>query len=108
VTLSDAVDMLAFGRDRLPIGLSNIEEHAARLRAGLALMLAGKEGKVTLCGNATFQMEPYRQLLNKTYRGLKGKETLQTEDLTRHSMEVEAFADDLRRFARKIMQGSRK
>lgn len=53
-------------------------------------------------------IEPYRQLLNKTYRGLKGKETLQTEDLTRHSMEMEAFADDLRRFARKIMQGSRK
>jgi hypothetical protein len=59
VALSDAVDLLAFGRDRLPIGLSNIAEHAARLSAGLALMLAGKEEKVTLCGNATFRLPEF-------------------------------------------------
>ena len=59
VSLSDAVDLLAFGRDRLPIGLSNIAEHAARLSAGLALMLAGKEEKVTLCGNATFRLPEF-------------------------------------------------
>ena len=52
VTLSDAVDLLAFGPDRLPIGLSAIEERAARLAAGLVLMLAGQDAKVTLCGNA--------------------------------------------------------
>jgi hypothetical protein len=59
VSLSDAVDLLAFGRDRLPIGLSNIAEHAARLSAGLALMRAGKEAKVTLCGNATFRLPEF-------------------------------------------------
>jgi hypothetical protein len=46
------VELLAFGPDRMPIGLSAIEEHAARLAAGLALMLAGRDAKVTLCGNA--------------------------------------------------------
>jgi hypothetical protein len=52
--------LLAFGRDRLPIGLSNnIAEHAARLSAGLALMLAGKEAKVTFCGNATFRLPEF-------------------------------------------------
>jgi hypothetical protein len=61
VSLSDAVDLLAFGRDRLPIGLSNIAEHAARLSAGLALMLAGKEEKVTLCGGfLSFRVESRR------------------------------------------------
>jgi hypothetical protein len=53
------VDLLAFGRDRLPIGLSNLEQHAARLKAGLALTLAGKETKVTLCGQATFRLPKF-------------------------------------------------
>jgi hypothetical protein len=39
--------------------MANIEEHAARLSAGLALMLAGKEAKVTLCGNATFRLPEF-------------------------------------------------
>jgi len=43
VSLSDVVELLAFGRNRLPIGLSAIDEHAARLSAGLALIRAGKE-----------------------------------------------------------------
>ena len=48
--------MLAFGPDLLPIGLTNIEENAARFRAGLALMIAAKRSKVTLCGHATFRL----------------------------------------------------
>jgi hypothetical protein len=59
VSLSDAVDLLAFGPDRLPIGLNNVEENAARLSAGLALMHAGKEAKVTLCGQATFRLPEF-------------------------------------------------
>jgi hypothetical protein len=59
VPLSDTVDLLAFGPDRLPIGLSAHEEHTARLRAGLALMLAGKDAKVTLCGKATFRLPEF-------------------------------------------------
>jgi hypothetical protein len=61
VSLSDAVDLLAFGSDLRAIGLSNnnMEEHAARLSAGLALTLAGKEEKVTLCGRATFRLPEF-------------------------------------------------
>jgi hypothetical protein len=59
VPLSDAVDLLAFGLDLLPIGLNNVEENAARLSAGLALMHAGKEAKVTLCGQATFRLPEF-------------------------------------------------
>ena len=59
VPLCDAVDLLAFGRDRLPIRLSKIEEQAARLSAGLALTRAGKEAKVTLCGQATFRLPDF-------------------------------------------------
>jgi hypothetical protein len=36
--------------------LNNIEENAARFRAGLALMIAAEESKVTLCGHATFRL----------------------------------------------------
>jgi hypothetical protein len=56
VSLSDVIALLAFGPDLIPIGLNNIEENAARFGAGLALMIAAKESKVTLCGHATFRL----------------------------------------------------
>jgi hypothetical protein len=56
VSLSDVIALLAFGPDLLPIGLNNIEENAARFRTGLALMIAAKESKVTLCGHGTFRL----------------------------------------------------
>jgi hypothetical protein len=56
VSLSDVIALLAFGPDLIPIGLDNVEENAARFRAGLALMVAAKESKVTLCGHATFRL----------------------------------------------------
>jgi hypothetical protein len=60
VSLSDVIALLAFGPDLSPIGLNNIEENAARFRAGLALMIAAKESKVTLCGHGTFRLPRFR------------------------------------------------
>jgi hypothetical protein len=59
ISLSDVIALLAFGPDLLPIGLNNIEENAARFRAGLALMIAAKESKVTLCGHGTFRLPEF-------------------------------------------------
>jgi hypothetical protein len=59
VSLSDVIALLAFGPDLIPIGLNNIEENAARFRAGLVLMIAAKESKVTLCGHATFRLPQF-------------------------------------------------
>jgi hypothetical protein len=56
VSLADAVDLLAFGPGRLPIGLNSLEEHATRLRAGLALVRAAKDTKVIFFGKATFRL----------------------------------------------------
>lgn len=56
VSISDVIALLAFGPDLLPIGLNAIEENAARFRAGLALMEAAKDAKVTLCGHSTFRL----------------------------------------------------
>jgi hypothetical protein len=50
VSLAGAVDLLAFGPARLPIGLSDLAAQAARFRAGLALAHAGRAGKLTFLG----------------------------------------------------------
>jgi hypothetical protein len=50
------VDLLAFGPDRLPLGISSIEEMAARYRAGRALVEAAQSGKVTLCGRSASRL----------------------------------------------------
>jgi hypothetical protein len=44
IPLSPAVDLLAFGPSLLPVGLSEPECLAGRLRAGIALIQAGKDG----------------------------------------------------------------
>lgn len=59
VSLSDVIALLAFGPDLLPIGLTNIEESAARFRAGLVLVIAANESTVTLCGRATFRLPQF-------------------------------------------------
>jgi hypothetical protein len=56
ISIADVVDLLAFGPDRLPIGLTAVEENAARFRAGLALMDAARNMKITMCGHAAFRM----------------------------------------------------
>jgi hypothetical protein len=54
--IADVVALLAFGPDLISIGLNVIGEKAARYRAGLALIDAARDAKVTLCGHATFRM----------------------------------------------------
>jgi hypothetical protein len=55
VLLSDAVQLLAFGPSRSPAGLSAIDSHAATLCAGLALMHAARDTKVTLLAREASQ-----------------------------------------------------
>jgi hypothetical protein len=59
VALSDVMDLLAFGRDRLPLKFNAIEEMAARFRAGRALAEAARSGKVTLCGYSASRVPHY-------------------------------------------------
>lgn len=50
VSLGDAIDLLAFGKARIPIGLSEAEALSERLRAGLALDDARRLEKLQLFG----------------------------------------------------------
>jgi hypothetical protein len=54
------VDLLAFGPGWLPIGLAFLYEHAAQLRAGLALVRAAADAKLTLCGSKTYRLPKLR------------------------------------------------
>jgi hypothetical protein len=56
VSIADVASLLAFGPDLMPVGLNTVNENAARYRAGLALIEAARDAKVTLCGHATFRM----------------------------------------------------
>jgi hypothetical protein len=60
VSIADVVALLAFGPDLMPIGLNLIEESAARFRAGLALIDAARDAKVSLWGYETFRMPHLR------------------------------------------------
>ncbi len=56
VSIADVVALLAFGPDLMPISLNAVEENAARYRAGLALINAARDAKVTLGGRGTFRL----------------------------------------------------
>ena len=60
VSIADVVALLAFGPDLMPIGQNLIEESAARFRAGLALIDAARDAKVSLWGYETFRMPNLR------------------------------------------------
>jgi hypothetical protein len=47
---AEVIDLLAFGPAKMAIGLSEIDEHAAQLRAGIALINAAIDGKIKLIG----------------------------------------------------------
>jgi hypothetical protein len=49
---ADVVALVAFGPAKMAIGLSDIDEHAAQLRAGIAIMNAAIEGTIKLVGTA--------------------------------------------------------
>jgi hypothetical protein len=59
-SVAEVVDLLAFGPDRAPLESNEIEEMAARFRAGLALAEAARSGKVTLLGCPAIRLPHYR------------------------------------------------
>jgi hypothetical protein len=66
VPLADVVDLLAFGPTKMAIGLSQIDEHTARLRAGIAIINAAIEGKVALAGTPCERLLTHPHLLRQT------------------------------------------
>jgi hypothetical protein len=77
VSLSDAVDLLAFGRAKMAIGLSDIDEHAAQLRGGMALISAAIDGKIKLIGTPCERLVTHPHLLRRTgHRITIGSDTL--------------------------------
>jgi hypothetical protein len=47
---AEVIDLLACGPAKMAIGLSETDEHAAQLGAGIALINAAIEGKIKLIG----------------------------------------------------------
>jgi hypothetical protein len=52
----------------------------------------------------SIHIEPYEQLLNKQYPGLKGKLALEITDLKHHAVEVEGLAKELQAFLKGIIR----
>lgn len=50
ISLSAVIDLLTFGKSRAPVGLSDSEIMTARLRVGLAIDAARRQGKLQLLG----------------------------------------------------------
>ena len=72
---ADVVDLVAFGRAKM--GLSDIDEHAAQLRAGIAIINAAIEGKIKLAGTPCERWQNQAHLLRQTgHRIAIGSETL--------------------------------
>jgi len=63
---ADVVDLVAFGRAKMAIGLSDIDEHAAQLRAGIAIVNAAIEGKIKLVGTPCERWQIQAHLLRQT------------------------------------------
>ena len=74
---ADVVDLVAFGRAKMAIGLSDIDEQAAQLRAGIAIINAAIEGKIKLAGTPCERWQNQPHLLRQTgHRIAIGSETL--------------------------------
>jgi len=63
---ADVVALVAFGWAKMAIGLSDIDEHAAQLRAGIAIVNAAIEGKVELVGTPCERLRTPPHLLRQT------------------------------------------
>jgi hypothetical protein len=66
--VAEVIALLGFGRGKMAIGLSEIDEHAAQLRAGIALINAAIEGKIKLLGTPCERWVTHPHLLHKTGR----------------------------------------
>jgi hypothetical protein len=74
---AEVADLLAFGRAKMAIGLSDIDEQAAQLRAGVAIVNAAIDGKMKLVGTPCEQLQTSARLLHRTGRRVAiGSETL--------------------------------
>ena len=74
---ADVVDLVAFGRAKMAIGLSDIDEQAAQLRAAIAIVNAAIEGKIKLVGTPCERWHNQAHLLRRTgHRIAIGSETL--------------------------------
>jgi hypothetical protein len=75
---ADVVDLVAFGPAKVAIGLSDIVEHVAQLRAGIAIINAAIEGKIKLAGTPCERWQNQAHLSRQTgHRIAIGSETLQ-------------------------------
>ena len=70
----------------------NIFAHHPTLRIGTS-----KDGKPI--DVYSIYIEPYERVLNNDYPGLRGKETLEIEDLKQHNQGAEALESKLNEFA---------
>ena len=74
---ADVVDLVAFGPAKMAIGLSDIDEHAAQLRAGIAIINAAIESRIKLVGTPCERLQTHPHLLRQTgHRIAIGSETL--------------------------------
>ena len=74
---AEVVDWLAFGRAKMAIGLSDFDEQATQLRAGVAIVNAAIDGKMKLVGTPCERWQPEAHLLHRTGRRVViGSETL--------------------------------
>jgi hypothetical protein len=75
--IADVVDLVAFGPAKMAIGLSDIDEHAAQLRAGIAIINAAIESRIKLAGTPCERLQTHPHLLRQTgHRIAIGSETL--------------------------------
>jgi hypothetical protein len=63
---ADLVDLLAFGPAKMAIGLSDIDEHAAQLHAGMAIINAAIESRIKLVGTPCKRLQTHPHLLRQT------------------------------------------
>jgi hypothetical protein len=74
---ADVAALVAFGPTKMAIGLSDIDEHAAQLRAGVAIINAAIEGTIKLVGTPCERLQTHPHLLRQTgHRIALGSETL--------------------------------
>jgi hypothetical protein len=74
---ADVVDLVAFGPAKVAIGLSDTDEHAAQLRAGIAIINDAIESRIKLVGTPCERLQTHPHLLRQIgHRIAIGSETL--------------------------------
>jgi hypothetical protein len=77
LAIADVVDLVAFGPAKVAIDLTDTDEHAAQLRAGIAIINAAIEGTIKLVGTPCERLQTHPHLVRQTgHRIAIGSETL--------------------------------